>query len=68
MDRKADMLIYHAPDVLEFVGNGRSLLSYQTPHAHGCLMQSQAMPSGDRKHVINDLYTALLEQQRAATS
>lgn len=62
-DRKADMILFRAPDILEFAGNGRSLLRHQTPHAHACLKQAQSMPSHVRKEVINDLYTALSEQQ-----
>lgn len=58
MTVRANMILFHEPDILEFVADGKTLRTVKTPNAKGAFDRISEMPSEARLFTINRLYEA----------
>ena len=57
---KADMVIYHAPDILEFVANGKTLGCYELCNAKPLFETIKCNVSFVGSCAVDELYRAML--------
>lgn len=63
MTYRATMIIFHAPDVLEFAADGRSLGKARHEAARGAFQHIAGLEPDVAQHVIADLFIAVQEKQ-----